>query len=82
MCYCGLEGLVTIYYKYIINYVRPKSGFWPKNGSYPKKSPKMNLTRTCFEMRTSKGLASHCKAKTTFTFYFFIINASESILQC
>ena len=22
-------------------YVRPKSGFWPKNGSYPKKSPKM-----------------------------------------
>ena len=22
-----------------------------------------------------KGLASHCKAKTTFTFYFFIINA-------
>ena len=29
-----------------------------------------------------KGLASHCKAKTTFTFYFSIINASESILQC
>ena len=24
-------------------YVRPKSGFWPKNGSYPKKSPKMTF---------------------------------------
>ena len=24
---------------------------------------------------TSKGLASHCKAKTTFTFHFYIINA-------
>merc|ERR1712012_857158 len=23
--------------------VRPKSGFWPKNGSYPKKSPKMTF---------------------------------------
>ena len=46
------------------------------------KEPKMNLTRTCFEMRTSKGLASHCKTKTTSTFYFSIINASESILQC
>ena len=25
-------------------YVRPKSGFWPKNGSYPKKSPKMTFS--------------------------------------
>ena len=24
-------------------YVRPKSSFWPKNGSYPKKSPKMTF---------------------------------------
>merc|ERR1711884_499307 len=24
-------------------YVRPKSGFWSKNGSYPKKSPKMTF---------------------------------------
>merc|ERR1712147_224237 len=24
-------------------YIRPKSGFWPKNGSYPKKSPKMTF---------------------------------------
>merc|ERR1711952_100664 len=24
-------------------YVRPKSGFWPKNGSYSKKSPKMTF---------------------------------------
>merc|ERR1711873_306869 len=24
-------------------YVRPKSGFWPKNGSYTKKSPKMTF---------------------------------------
>merc|ERR1711978_768071 len=24
-------------------YVRPKRGFWPKNGSYPKKSPKMTF---------------------------------------
>ena len=24
-------------------YVLPKSGFWPKNGSYPKKSPKMTF---------------------------------------
>merc|ERR1712147_600985 len=24
-------------------YVRPKSGFWPKNGSYPKKLPKMTF---------------------------------------
>ena len=24
-------------------YVRPKSVFWPKNGSYPKKSPKMTF---------------------------------------
>ena len=23
--------------------LRPKSGFWPKNGSYPKKSPKMTF---------------------------------------
>merc|ERR1712012_1242446 len=23
---------------------RPKSGFWPKNGSYPKKSPKMTFS--------------------------------------
>ena len=23
--------------------MRPKSGFWPKNGSYPKKSPKMTF---------------------------------------
>merc|ERR1711940_442990 len=26
------------------NHVRPKSGFWPKNGSYPKKSPKMTFS--------------------------------------
>merc|ERR1711978_26963 len=25
-------------------YVRPKSGFWPKTGSYPKKSPKMTFS--------------------------------------
>ena len=25
-------------------YVRPKSGFWPKNGSYPKKSPEMTFS--------------------------------------
>merc|ERR1711940_199456 len=25
-------------------YVRLKSGFWPKNGSYPKKSPKMTFS--------------------------------------
>ena len=25
-------------------YVRPKSGFWPKNRSYPKKSPKMTFS--------------------------------------
>merc|ERR1712012_67505 len=25
-------------------YVRPKSVFWPKNGSYPKKSPKMTFS--------------------------------------
>merc|ERR1712016_67313 len=25
-------------------YVRPKSGFWPKNGLYPKKSPKMTFS--------------------------------------
>merc|ERR1711952_351972 len=25
-------------------YVRSKSGFWPKNGSYPKKSPKMTFS--------------------------------------
>merc|ERR1711874_567612 len=24
-------------------YVRPKSGFWPENRSYPKKSPKMTF---------------------------------------
>merc|ERR1712147_209506 len=24
-------------------YVKPKSGFWPKNGSYPQKSPKMTF---------------------------------------
>ena len=27
------------------------------------------------DSKRSKGLASHCKAKTTFTFYFSIINA-------
>ena len=26
-----------------------------------------------------KGLASHCKAKTTFTFYFSIINAFYNV---
>ena len=31
---------------------------------------------------TSQGLASHCKAKITFTFLFSIINALESIWQC
>merc|ERR1712016_226443 len=25
-------------------YVRPKSGFWSENGSYPKKSPKMTFS--------------------------------------
>ena len=31
--------------------------------------------RGCQGKNIRKGLASHCKAKTTFTFYFSIINA-------
>ena len=31
---------------------------------------------------SSKGLASHCLAKTAFIFHFSVISASESIWQC
>ena len=34
-------------------YVRPKSGFWPKNGSYPKKSPKMTFSPLMFHLLQS-----------------------------
>ena len=43
-----------------------------------KKSLKSLIWRSKFV----KGLASCCKAETTFTFHFSIINASESIWQC
>ena len=37
---------------------------------------------TSYNQGIIKGLASHCKAKITFTFHFSIINALESIWQC
>ena len=35
------------------------------------------LSKKMRSLHETKGLASHCKAKTTFTFYFSIINALE-----
>ena len=43
---------------------------------------KANCFKILQALLFSKGLASHCLAKTTFTFHFSIINTLESIWQC